>query len=87
MKKPKSKWYVGSNDGELYLFKSDTTPTEETHGHLFKAVIGVFKTKRGAVYMAKYGLNNPHLLTVADAEYYAKREAINERQIDYRHVG
>lgn len=73
MKKPKSKWYVGSNNGGLYLFKSTIEPTEETHGQ-FKYVIGAFKTKRGAVYMAKYGLNNPHLLTVADAEYYAKKE-------------
>lgn len=76
----RQKWYVGHKfDYSMQAFKSAAIPTRETHGHLYFATTGPFRTKRGALYMAKYaGWNNPHLVTVADAEYYAKEQAKND---------
>jgi hypothetical protein len=65
--------YVGLKDGKRSVFKSETAPTESSHGHLYNAVIGPFRTNRGAVFMAEHGHNNPHLQTVADAERIARR--------------
>jgi hypothetical protein len=56
-------------------FTSATTPTEQSHGSLYSAVIGPFRTKQGAEFMAQFGANNPHCQTVEDAEQLA-REAI-----------
>ena len=72
---PRTKWFVG-----LYLncmkkrnvFQSNIIPTEPTHGHIYAAVIGPFKTKRGARFMAEHGAGNPHCQTVRDAEVLAK---------------
>ena len=50
------------------VFHSDTPPTEEVHGRTYVAVIGPFRTVRGARFMAQFGANNPHCVTVADAE-------------------
>ena len=55
------------------MFKSNNTPTRLTTPH-YLAVIGPFKTIRGAKYMANYGLGNPHLQCVADAERLSKYE-------------
>lgn len=49
-------------------------PTFATHGHLYAAVIGPFRTKRGAAYMATYGKGNPHLQDVSDAENAARAQ-------------
>ena len=69
----KRRIYVGHTVGNLYgVFESETEPTAETHGR-FLAVIGPFRTMRGAQFMAKHGWNNPHLQTVADAERLAKK--------------
>ena len=57
-------YFIGCNQGKMELFKSKTVPTEETHGHLYKATIGPFKTKRGAIFM----LNNPGVASVSEAE-------------------
>lgn len=72
---PKTKWYVGViPGGEWTAFRADCAPTYGTHGDRFGAVIGPFRTRRGAVFMAKYGRGNPHLQAVADAERLAKSE-------------
>ena len=54
------------------VFKSDCRPTEQTHGHRYGAVIGPFRTVRGAKFMAgPAGLYSPLVQTVADAERIA----------------
>lgn len=71
----KSKPYVGLKDGVRTVFRSTKTPTTKSHGKRFNAVIGPFRTVRGANYMKLYGANNPHMQTVADAERIAKQNA------------
>jgi hypothetical protein len=75
----KSKYYVGvrSHGRGLVVFTSKVTPTEMTHGHEYVYTIGPFRTKWGAIVMAKYGSNNPHIQSVADAERIAARERAN----------
>lgn len=63
--------YVGCKAGKREVFKAESEPTEDSHGHLYNAVIGPFRTMRGAKFMAECGYNNPHLQTVADAERIA----------------
>ena len=63
--------YVGLKDGRREVFRSITVPTEASHGHLYGAVIGPFRTVRAARFMAQHGANNPHVQTVADAERIA----------------
>ena len=72
-----TKQYVGIRKGDSIYerFTSDGTPVRETHGHLYLAVIGPFKTVRGARFMADHGRNNPHLQHVNDAERIARRVA------------
>jgi hypothetical protein len=71
-------WYVGCNAGmKRDLFTADQTPTFATHGGQFAAVIGPFRTKRGALFMAQYGNGNPHCQCVADAERLGKKYAHN----------
>ena len=69
--------YVGLQRDSLQgiVFKSKTTPTEKTHGHLYPAVIGPYRTMRGAIWGADpvKGRLNPHCRCVADAEYLAKK--------------
>jgi hypothetical protein len=69
--KPCKRIYVGCNQTHRITFRSAENPTTETHGHLYNAVIGPFRTMRGARWMATYGANNPHCQTVADAERLA----------------
>ena len=69
------KYYVGYKAGKMTVFRSATNPTEKTHGHLYNAVTGPFRTQRGALFMAEHGYNNPHLQTVADAERIAAKYA------------
>ncbi len=59
--------YVGVNRYGREVFNSATVPTEQSHGHLYGATIGPFRTRRGAEFMAANG-NNPHCQSVADAE-------------------
>jgi len=54
-------------------FRSEVTPTAETHGDRYLYVVGPFRTVAGAEYMARYGANNPHCQTVAEAERAAAR--------------
>jgi len=69
-----TKQYVGIRpDGEYERFQSDGTPVRETHGDAYLAVIGPFRTVRGAEFMRKYGKGNPHLQHVNDAERFARK--------------
>ena len=69
--------YVGvrADNGRYERFQWPGTPVRETHGHVYAAVIGPFRTVRGARFMESYGKGNPHTQTVADCEHIAKYEA------------
>lgn len=69
----KAKIYVGLLKGaaKREVFKYAGEPTEATHGEKYGAVIGAFRTMRGANFMAEHGANNPHVQTVEDAERIA----------------
>lgn len=56
------------------VFVSAEEPTTESHGHAYHAVIGPFRTLRGARFMRDHGRDNPHCITVADAESLASKE-------------
>lgn len=64
------KHYVGIQkcNGRYVSFTSAEAPTFERFGSRFNAVIGPFKTMRGAKWAERHGRNNPHFQTVADAE-------------------
>jgi hypothetical protein len=66
---------------DLILFRSPTTPTKETHGHLYTAVIGPFRSRVGASYFARFGRNNPNIRTAADAEHLARADPRMEQAI------
>lgn len=69
----RKKIYVGIAKDKREVFLSATEPSQESHGHLYGAVVGAFRTRRAAQYMADYGShNNPHLQSVADAERLSK---------------
>ena len=74
--------YLGKRkQGDLVQFRSPTIPTKESHGHLYTAVIGPFKSKVGASYFARYGRNNPHIRTADDAERLARADPLMEQAI------
>jgi hypothetical protein len=74
--------YLGKQKhGDLVQFCSPTIPTKESHGHLYTAVIGPFKSKVGASYFARYGRNNPHIRTADDAERLARADPMMEQSI------
>lgn len=60
--------YLGLAVGNRQIFRSETEPTRETHGKQFNAVVGPFRTRRGAEFMRDHGQANPHCQTVAQAE-------------------
>ena len=65
----RNKVYVGvRHDAPYAVFRSKEIPTYETHGAWYGAVIGPFRTRRAAEFMARYGRGNPHLRCVSDAE-------------------
>ena len=75
-------FYLGKRpQGDLILFRSSNIPTKESHGHLFKAVIGPFKSKVGAHYFARYGRDNPQLLTAEEVERLARADPRMEQAI------
>ena len=65
-------YYVGCKEGGREVFSHPVVPTYESHGHLYNASIGPFRTKAGADFMARYGAGNPHCVTVSDAERLAR---------------
>lgn len=67
------KFYVGCSGYSRLVFKAEHVPTSVSHGDRYVSVIGPFRTKRGATFMALHGRNNPHIQTVSDAERLAKR--------------
>jgi hypothetical protein len=74
-----AKWYVGLKDGIYEAFSSEEYPTEDSFGELYKAVIGPFKTRRGAEFMAAHGQGNPHLRSADDADRIAAEYARTQR--------
>jgi hypothetical protein len=68
--------YVGMKADNWAVFRSAITPTVESHGDVFNAVMGPFRTLRAARFTAKHGKGNPHIQTVADAERIARKYAI-----------
>lgn len=67
----KTKTYVGlGSDNLRETFFSAETPTRENTPH-YLAIVGPFRTKRGAEYFRKHGAGNPHVQCVADAERLA----------------
>jgi hypothetical protein len=80
--------YVGCTAGRREVFRCNFTPTAASHGDQYAAVIGPFRTVRGARFMAEHGEGNPHCLSVADAERIAKSEQRNrEAMDDFNYVG
>ena len=75
----RTKSYVGVkvNTYTREVFRCPETPTEYGFSHIYAYVIGPFRTRRGAEFMAQYGANNPHIQCVADAEQLAAREPSN----------
>ena len=71
-------WYVGVRpDKQRVVLLEFWPPTPETHSDRYNEVIGPFRTRKGAEYMAQHGANNPHLQTVADAERIVKAERLH----------
>ena len=70
------RYFVGCVDAKREVFRSAEIPTWASHGRLYNAVIGPFRTKQGAEFMAKYGQSNPHCQCVADAERLARKGAV-----------
>jgi len=64
--------YVGLEVGKREVFRASSIPTEQTHGVQYAAVIGPFRTIRGARFMRDHGAGNPHCQCVADAERLAR---------------
>jgi hypothetical protein len=63
----RTKLYVGRAHGRPEVFRSATEPSEATHGALYFAVVGPFRT-RAAAYLDARTYPNPHIQCVADAE-------------------
>ena len=75
-------FYLGKcGEDDLILFHSAMPPTKQTHGHLYKVVIGPFVSRVGAGYFARYGRNNPDIRTAADAERLARADPRMEQLI------
>ena len=75
-------FYLGRrSEDDLILFHSALPPTKQTHGHLYKAVIGPFASRVGAGYFARYGRNNPDIRTAAEAERLARADPRMEQLI------
>lgn len=68
-----AQYYCGYRGGRLEPFKATSVPTVGSHGHLYASVVGPFKTKRAAAWMAAHGHENPHARSVADAERLSRR--------------
>ena len=75
-------FYLGKRgEDDLILLHTTAIPTKQTHGHLYKAVIGPFQSKVGAGYFARYGKNNRDIHTAADAERLARADSRMELAI------
>lgn len=75
-------FYLGKrSEDDLILFHSVRPPAKQTHGHLYKAVIGPFASRVGAGYFARYGRDTPQIRTAADAEHLARADPRMEHLI------
>ena len=75
-------FYLGRRGADdLVLFQSPFVPTKQSHGHLYTAVIGPFRSRVGASYFARYGRNNPHIRTADDAERLARADPLMDQAI------
>jgi len=76
-----SRPYVGvRKSGEREVFRSKTVPTEASHGVVYRYAVGPFRTRRAAELMRRWGSNNPHLVTVAQAERLANCKHVQDNQ-------
>lgn len=76
----RAKYYVGFYTGPSGFrgcswFGDTEAPTTETYGKLYGAIVGPFKTKRGAVYMSE----NMSTRDVETAERCARMRATLQR--------
>jgi hypothetical protein len=62
------------------VVRCEVEPTEAEYGKKFFAMIGPFKTVRGANFMVKYGSGNPHTQDVASTERLAKLDFHNKNR-------
>ncbi|HEU4344088.1 MAG TPA: hypothetical protein VFU31_21240 [Candidatus Binatia bacterium] len=70
----RTKPYVGFRAGKRpVVFRATATPTEASHGNLYLAVMGPFRTVRAARLTARTH-PNPHIYHVTDAERIAERK-------------
>jgi len=75
-------FYLGKRSEDDWIqFQSVSTPTKQSHGHLYTSVIGPFKSKVGASYFARYRKNNPKILTAEDVERLARADPLMEAAI------
>ena len=73
-------WYIGHrSDGTLEAFQHFQDPTH-SDGLLYGAVVGPFRTKRGAKWAERFGAFNPHFTDVDAAERLARLEAQRTRR-------
>lgn len=70
--------YLGLTPTKREIFRAPIEPTFASHGAQFNAVIGPFRTARGAKFMRDYGQGNPHCRCVADAERLAQKYAVSD---------
>ncbi len=71
--------YLGhpkNNVGNLEIFRPDTKPTRQSHGHLFFNIMGPFRTVRCAKFMRDGGHNDPRVCCIDDAERIAKVQMV-----------
>ena len=74
------KIYLGYSNGgaRMKIFRFERDPTE-ADGLPYAAVVGPFRTMRGARFMRDHGQNNPHCRCVAEAEALGKRHERESR--------
>jgi len=66
--------YTGVRAGKRRVFSSEFEPTEQSHGHIYTAVIGPFRTRAAAFLMAQ---PFTQLQNVEEAEEQAKKDKRN----------
>lgn len=72
--KARARYWIGMKSGVYTVFQAIETPTEQTHGHLYGAVIGPFRTHRGATSGKLYAaILNPSWQTSETATHIARR--------------
>jgi hypothetical protein len=79
----RAKYYVGYKIESRELFKSVDTPTFQSHGHLYAATIGPFRTKRGAEYMRANNLCTHVNMAEKRAKYLSTRHILEKACSDY----